>query len=118
MDVLQNKLHNVAQHWNTHRIRPSANLESPSGRPDIYFVPQLINTQDYTTPAEQDTTTLEEIEIAEQEFGENAPQRGCSTHFNELAEMIMHDERLQMPEAAVEAERLYITLLSLIDDLS
>ena len=71
------------------------------------------NTHDYATPVD-----LEEIGIAEEEFAENAPQRGCSRHFNELAEMIMYDERLQMPETAVEAEHLYITLLSLIDDLS
>ena len=114
MDLLGNELHKVAQHWNTHRIRPSANLESPSGRPDIlYFLSQVNNTHDYATPVD-----LEEIEIAEEEFAENAPQRGCSRHFNELAEMIMYDERLQMPETAVEAEHLYITLLSLIDDLS
>ena len=114
MDLLGNELHKVAQYWNTHRIRPSANRESPSGRPDIlYFLPQVNNTHDYVTPVD-----LEEIEIAEEEFAENAPQRGCSRHFNELAEMIMYDERLQMPETAVEAEHLYITLLSLIDDLS
>jgi hypothetical protein len=40
MDVLQNELNRVATQWNTHRIRPSNNSESPSGRPDVnYFYP-------------------------------------------------------------------------------
>ena len=69
MDLLANELHKVAQHWNTHRIRPSTNSESPSGRPDIlYFLPQVNNTRDYATPV-----SLDEIEIAEAEFAEPPP---------------------------------------------
>ena len=114
MDLLANELHKVAQHWNTHRIRPTANSESSSGCPDIlYFLPQVNNMQDYATPVD-----LDEIEIAEEEYAEKAPRKGCSAYFNELAEMIMQDERLEMPETAAEAENLYITLLSLIDELS
>ncbi len=114
MEVLQKELHKIAQHWNTHRIRPSANPESPPGRPDIlYFLPQSADTYDYATPV-----GLDEIEIAEGEFAETPPPRGCSNYFHELAEMIMQDERLDMPETAAEAENLYITLLNLINDLS
>ena len=59
----QKELHKVAQHWNTHRKRPSTNPKSPSGRPDVlYFLPQTTGTRDYATPV-----TLDDIEMAEDE---------------------------------------------------
>ena len=61
MDLIQDELNRVALEWNLHKIRPSTNLESPSGEPDIlYFLPELKGAQDYCTPID-----LEEIEIAE-----------------------------------------------------
>ena len=61
MDLMQEELHRVALDWNVHRIRPSTNLESPSGKPDIlYFLPELKGAQDYSTLIDAD-----EIEIAE-----------------------------------------------------
>lgn len=113
MDLLQTELHKVAQLWNTHRIRPSANLESPAGRPDfLYFIPRSTNTRDYLTQV-----GVDELDIAEEHCAQVPSLRGCSSHFNELAEMIMEDEGLEMPNTAEEAHDLYITLLSLIDDL-
>ena len=35
MDLIQDELNRVVLERNPHRIRPSTNLESPSGRPDI-----------------------------------------------------------------------------------
>ena len=113
MDLLQTELHKVAQLWNTHRIRPSANLESPAGRPNFsYFIPQSTNTHDYLTQV-----GVDELDIAEEHCAEVPSLRGCSSHFNELAEMIMEDEGLEMPNTVEEAHDLHITLLSLIDDL-
>lgn len=60
---------------------------------------------------------VDEIEIAEELCAEEITANGCSTHFNDLATMIMEDERLEMPTTAEEAKDLYITMLSLIDDL-
>ena len=42
---------------------------------------------------------------------------GYSPYFNELAEMIMEDEGLEMPNTVKEAQDLYIALLGLIDNL-
>lgn len=40
MDVIQSELHSAALEWSVHRIQPSSNVESPSGKPDVlYFVP-------------------------------------------------------------------------------
>ena len=114
MDLIQDELNRVALEWNLHRIRPSTNLESPSGKPDIlYFLPELKGAQDYSTP-----TDVEEIEIAETMCATRPRAKGCCPAFRELAEMIMEDERLDTPSTIVEARQLYFVLLELIDDLS
>ena len=41
----------------------------------------------------------------------------CSPYFNELAELIMEDAGLQMPNTAEEAQELYVAFLRLIDDV-
>ena len=61
MDLIQDELNRVALERNLPRIRPSTNLESLSGKPDILnFLPKLKDEQDYSTPID-----VEEIEIAE-----------------------------------------------------
>ena len=37
MQVLRDELYKFAEQWNLHRMRPSTNVESPSGRPDILY---------------------------------------------------------------------------------
>ena len=54
MDILRDELYRSARLWNNHRIRPSANHESPGGRPDLLFslpeqCPYLSNTFDKIT---------------------------------------------------------------------
>ena len=87
----------------THRrIRPSANPGAPAGRPDfLYFIPQSSNTRDYLTEVD-----VEEIDIAEELRAQESPLPGCSPYFNELAELIMEDEGLEMPNTAQEARDL------------
>ena len=84
------------------RIRPSANPESPSGRPDYLGV---------------DEVDIAEFDIAEEYCAKEPSLRGCSPYFNELAEMIMEDEGLEIPNTVKEAQDLYIALLGLIDNL-
>ena len=109
MELLQTELHRIAQLWNTHRIRPSTNPHSPAGRPDVlYFILQSTNTRDYLTQV-----GVDELDIAEEHCAQEPSLRGCSPNFNELAEMIMEDERLEMPNTAEEARDLYLTLLYL-----
>ena len=98
-ELIRNDLYRVALYWNTHRIRPSLNAETPADRPDvIYFVPQLNNTCDYLTEVAVDETDIN----AEELCTEQVSARGCSTHFNDLAIMIMEDQGLQMPHTAVK----------------
>lgn len=47
MNLIQEELHRVSQHWNSHRIRPS-NGETPARRPDeLFFLPRESNTTHY-----------------------------------------------------------------------
>ena len=44
--ILRDELHGAARLWNLHRILPSTNLESPSGRPDVlFFLPEVSGTR-------------------------------------------------------------------------
>ena len=113
MDIIQAELHRVARNWNTHRIRPSNNAESPPGRPDIlYFNPEALGTRDYLTPVDAD-----EREIAQEMCCTPTLLRGCSEEFNSLAEMILEDEGLEMPTNAEDAKNLYIALLAFIREI-
>ena len=113
MDIIQMELHRVAQEWNLHRIRPSINAECPSGKPDVlYFVPESVAAEDYSSPVD-----LDEIQIAEDMCAERSQEKGCSPHFKELAEMIQEDEGLARPTNAEEALQLYFDLLDHIDGI-
>ena len=73
MDVIQSELHRAALEWNVHRIRPSSNVESPWGKPDVLnFVPASAESQDCMTPVD-----IDEIEIAEDTCVEQPQARGC-----------------------------------------
>ena len=113
MDVIQTELDRVVLEWNVHSIRPSTNLEAPSGKPDIlYFLPESRGSQDYSIPIDVD-----EIDIAEHMCATRPQVKGCCPAFKQLAEMIMVDEGLDAPTTVDEARRLYVNLLDLIDDL-
>ena len=61
MKIVQDELYGVVKHRNTHSIRPSLNMESPSGRPDTsYFLPKVNATYDYVTRVDD-----ADIEVAE-----------------------------------------------------
>ena len=47
MNLIQEELHRVSQHWNSHKIRPS-NGETSARRPDeLFFLPRESNTTHY-----------------------------------------------------------------------
>ena len=59
MQLIQDELKHVAEHWNLHRIRPCRNSDSPAGRPDVlYFLPELEEVMDYSTPVSSDEIDL------------------------------------------------------------
>ena len=67
--LIREELHRFAMEWNLHRIRKSANAESPSGQPDVlYFLSSgTYGARDLITPAHE-----EDIEIAQQRFNTRA----------------------------------------------
>lgn len=100
-------LHKAALEWNVHRIRPSSNVESPLGKPDVlYFVPASAESQDYMTPVD-----IDKVEIAEDTCAEQQQAKGCCPFFKELWELIMEDEGLEPATTAEEALQLYLYLL-------
>ena len=112
--LIQEELTRIARHWNLRRIRPCANTESLSGRPDVlYFLPQLNDTSDYKVAVSSD-----ELSIAEEICCDYVPETGCSAEFEELANLIMEDEGLQFPTTPDEGLILYFTLLQCIDNLA
>ncbi|KAJ7385288.1 hypothetical protein OS493_016362 [Desmophyllum pertusum] len=113
MPVIRNELHKVAILWNLHKIRPSTNAESPSGRPDmLYFLPDVTGAEDL-----KEDIDLDDIDLAEQRCCYRCPESGCVDEFTQLVSIIMQEQNLNMPETAEEAVMLYSTLLESIDDL-
>ena len=113
MKIIQNELYRVLKHWNTHCIRRSVNLESPSGRPDTsYFLPEVNDTRDYATIVDDD-----DIEVAEEMCCLQNPVNGCEPEFNELATIIMEENGLNMPETYEEAHIVYLELLHHIGNI-
>ena len=111
MKFIQDELKRVAEHWNVHKIRPSLNSDCPAGRPDVlYFLPELMETLDYSTQVPDD-----EMEVAEQMCCEQNIYHPAYEPFVDLAHIIMNDENLRMPEDAEDALSLYIDLLYFIE---
>lgn len=92
--LIQVELNRVGRHWNLHKIRPSCNNESPSGRPDfLFFLSQLLNVSDYKMPAPCD-----EIEIATEVCSTNGDETvQCCEEFLDLAILIYGGRGTEAP---------------------
>ena len=113
MNVLRNELHQVAKLWNLHRIRPSVNSDSPPGRTDLlYFLPQATDTINYATAVDED-----DLDVSEYLADVTNASNSADPAFAELAQIIMDEQNLRMPESAEEARRLYIDLMHEIEAL-
>ena len=111
MSLLKEELYGVAQNWNLHKIRPTRNPDSPSGRPDVlYFVPECVGVTDCTVIPNEDDVDIWK-ELCEDE------QSSLAVIFQELADMIMEDESFDQPRNAHDAKVLYHQLLLCIDRL-
>ncbi|KAK2546843.1 hypothetical protein P5673_033433 [Acropora cervicornis] len=96
------------------RIRPSVNNDSPPGRQDLlYFLPQATDTINYATPVDEDDLNVSEY-VADVTNASNS----ADPTFAELAQIIMDEKNLRMPESAEEARRLYIDLMHDIEALT
>ena len=113
MPLIREELHKFAMQWNLHKIRPSRNIESPSGRPDLlYFIPENTGARDLMIPV-----LLDDIENAEQLCSIRIPEHGCSEEFLELVSFIMQEEHLTIPTTPEEALVLFLTLIDNIMDI-
>ena len=113
MNILRDELQRAARLWNAHRIRPSTNLESHSGQPDVlFFLPEVSNTRNFISNVD-----LEELELAEERYSYRTRQSGCCEEFVELAGLIMEENNWQFPRTAEEATTLYINLLAEIENI-
>ena len=111
--VIRDELHKVAVLWNLHKIRPSTNAESPSGRPDmLYFAPEVTGGEDLKEPVD-----LEDVDVAEESCCHRSPESGCVDEFTQLVSIIMQEQNLNMAKTAEEAVVLYSILLESIEDL-
>ena len=107
MPLLKDELDRVAQQWNLHMIRQSANELSPSGRPDtVFFIPEVFNSTSYL----QEVDPLD-LAVAKDVCCE-IPQDASFETFSELAQMIMSENNIESPGIDIDKiERLYIDLL-------
>ena len=111
--ILRDELHRAAKLWNLHRIRPSTNMESPSGRPDVlFFLP--CRAQGTTRPMSTWTNWILQRRDAAIDLHKVVQ---CSDEFTQLTEIIMREKCLQFPRTAEEATTLYVTLLEEIEKI-
>lgn len=111
MGLLKEELQRVAKNWNLHKIRPTRNPDSPSGRPDVlYFVPESVGVTDCKVMPNKDDVDISK-ELCDDE------QSPLAIAFYELAEMIIEDEDFVQPQNAHDAKVLYQQLLLCIDRL-
>ena len=107
MELIQDELKRVAEHWNLHRIGPSTNSNSPAGLPDVlYFLPELEETMDLSIPVPS-----HEMDLAIEEGCDYDIEQPALGDFVELLHLIMDEEGLTMPDDAEEALSLYIDIV-------
>ena len=113
MNIIRDELQRVSSLWNLHRIRPSArNNSSPNGRPYLlYHQPEMTGAVDYKREVDP-----EDLAIARDMCCSNIPEYS-SKEFNDLAELIMDEKGLQMPENGNEARDLYLILTAEIENI-
>ena len=114
MPVIQDELQRVARLWNSHRIRPSTNQDSPPGKPDmLYYLSTTIEDAEECKHA-VDTT---ELDIAEELCCFDISNTESYVQFTHLATMIMNEQGLNHPRSPEMAEDLYMRLLTEIEDI-
>lgn len=112
MPLIQGELNKVAIHWNLHKIRPSHNVESSSGRPDLlYYVPAWTNATDYLTEVD-----LDDIKLIDGVCCDKTSPTYCLEECIELIDIIMQEQHWQVPSTALEARNLFVDLVYLIDN--
>ncbi|OWF36955.1 hypothetical protein KP79_PYT02570 [Mizuhopecten yessoensis] len=109
MDALQTDLDRIAQHWNSHDIRPQRTYrELPSGKPDVmYFVPELTDGHNFKTVVD-----AEDVNSCINLYGKQ--KQTCSKEFKQLVNIIKPN--VQIPVHPDEALRLFTELTIILED--
>ena len=83
--------------WNNHRIRLSANHESPGGRPDLLFsLPEVLGTRDFMIEVDEIDITVSQQLVCDS----NSKQLlNCTPEVSDLANIIMHEKHWLMPKS-------------------
>ena len=115
MDAIRDELYRAARLWNNHRMRPSTNYESPGGRPDLLFsLPEISDTRDFIVEVDKADITLCQQLVCN---SSSLQVLDCTPEFSDLANIIMHEKDLHMPNSPDEARDLYIALIDHIEKL-
>ncbi|XP_043976973.1 uncharacterized protein LOC122833467 [Gambusia affinis] len=105
MGLIQDELDDTAQVWNTHRIRPTKNLQVPSGRPNVmYALPELYSTMDFLTPVQ-----VEHIQLCRDActFRQTIP---CDSSVYDICNILMAEYGLMTPSDPYDSVKLYMLL--------
>ena len=93
------------QVWNTDTIRPSKNLNVPSGRPNVMFaLPELYGTRDCLSPIEDGDFQLCKKECI---FRQTKP---CDSDLYEQCNIFMAESNLTLATDPYQAVNLYMHL--------
>mgnify|MGYP001056266748 CR=1 FL=1 len=110
MGLIQQELDQVKTMWNHHRIRNVRNSECPNGRPEVlYHASHLFGGRNCGFSISRSDI------IHAKSFCMEPSLLGCSEEFMKLANVIMKENGLKMPENADEGKRLVEFLLHEIE---
>ena len=109
--ILQGELDETVRLWNNHRIRRNYYAVCPSGRPDtLYYAPERSGGQKCGKQI-----TLGDLDLAEEQVDRERNLFECSPEFIELCQILMTDERFEMPTGIETAKTLALFLINQID---
>ncbi|XP_019729826.1 uncharacterized protein LOC109518449 isoform X2 [Hippocampus comes] len=105
MGLIQDELDDMALVWNSHLIRPSKNMNVPSGRPNVmYTLPELYGTRDFLSPVDDEQVQLCKSQCV---FRLTMP---CDPDVFALCAFLMSRSDLMPPKDRYQAVNLYLHL--------
>lgn len=112
LGLIQDELDDTVQVWNAHIVRPSKNLNVPSGKPNVmYALPELYGTQDYLSPVQ-----VEDIQVCKNRCVSRQAVP-CDADCYELCNILMTEFQLSIPSEPYDALNLYMFLRENISEL-
>lgn len=111
MPVIQSALDTFMIQWNCHNIQKRRNSELPAGKLDLmYFAPQMFGSHSYKLGiVKKDTERCRHL------FGIQRTEITYSRDFEQLAGQVV--PHIQQPSYAMEALRLYFSILVTLNSI-